>query len=257
MSDVWKNKEERKKRAVTHTKLMEKKFPKEIERCIERTKVFSKEVQNLIRDPNPNMEIYIVPKDTVSAIFEAEGKTTVLNFASYKHPGGMFIEGSKAQEECLCHESFLYNVLSSKEDYYAWNQKHLNRAMYLNRALYSPDVTFYRKDEEGDIRIRNVNVITCAAPNFKAAHQYQDVSFEENREILKSRIRFILDIAELYKTEELILGAFGAGVFGQEAILVANTFKMLLPKYSFDRVVFAIIDDDVKNYKKFKAVFKY
>ena len=35
------------------------------------------------------------------------GRTAILNYASYKSPGGFFLEGSPAQEEALCHESIL------------------------------------------------------------------------------------------------------------------------------------------------------
>ena len=95
------------------------------------------------------MKIEVVDMDSVSAIFQyAENNTAVLNFASYKNPGGMFVNGSKAQEECLCHESFLYNVLKENQNYYNWNNQHKNRALYLNRALYSPNIKFFHEDKE-------------------------------------------------------------------------------------------------------------
>lgn len=89
--------------------------------------------------------VIIVDKlDSVkSAIQHRDGKTAVLNFASYKNPGGKFMEGSSAQEECLCHASTLYNVLKQFPVYYQWNRVHNNRALYTNRALYSEDVIFW------------------------------------------------------------------------------------------------------------------
>ena len=52
------------------------------------------------------------------------------------------MEGSSAQEECLCHTSNLYNVLKRFPKYYEWNKKHNNKALYTNRAMYSENVTF-------------------------------------------------------------------------------------------------------------------
>ena len=57
------------------------------------------------------------------------------------------------------------------------------------------------------------DVITCAAPNKRAAQRYCNVSDEENSRVLESRIDFILDIAKRHKIDILVLGAFGCGVF--------------------------------------------
>ena len=39
---------------------------------------------------------------------EENERLAALNFASFKNPGGMYMEGSSAQEESLCHYSILY-----------------------------------------------------------------------------------------------------------------------------------------------------
>ena len=166
----------------------------------------------------------------------------------------MFYKGSKAQEECLCHESYLYNVLKEFDDtFYEWNRRHKNKSLYLNRALYSDSVMFMRGDE-----FRYCDVITCAFPNKKASQKYCGTSDEENSKVLRDRIDFILKIAKDNLVEILILGAGGCGVFGQDPYEVAQIFKELLTtKYKcFDKVIFAIPDKNGENYIAFKEVLK-
>lgn len=195
--------------------------------------------------------VKVVLSDTVDAIIKYYDKDgiAVLNFASYKNPGGRFIDGSSAQEESLCHRSNLYNILIATSrliDYYKWNSEHLNRALYKNRALYIPNVIF-------DERYK-ADVITCAAPNFTAAAKYQKVSRKENNEVLKDRITFLMSIIASQDVNTVILGAWGCGVFGQDPKTVAEMFKEELKIHGVKNVVFAIIDEP--TYKIFKDVFE-
>ncbi len=234
---VWSNKQKNTAKAIEHTNIVANKYKNEIDA-----------VCNYIYGPNKNhsylftknedMTIEVINTDSVSALFKYnEGKTAVLNFASYRHPGGMFIQGSQAQEECLCHESILYNVLKQQQSYYDWNEQHKNKSLYLNRAIYSENILFLR---DGMKPIK-ADVITCACPNKRAAQKYANVSNEENSKALKERINFLLDIAAEQGVETLILGAFGCGVFGQNPYEVAAIFKEYLEEYKcFKKVIFAV-----------------
>lgn len=191
--------------------------------------------------------LYVTQETTVDAIFreasDHDGTIAALNFASYKQPGGMFLGGSKAQEECLCHESWLYPILSSEylqNNFYKPNRTKLNRALYHSNLLYTPGVPFIRKRD-----IVHADVITCAAPNKRAAQKYQFVSDEEVSKTMYHRIDSILYAAATMHAEILILGAFGCGVFGNDLAEVSKMFKTFLyGKYNgcFKYVVFAIPD---------------
>lgn len=270
-SPYFEQKKERKEKAEKHTREMERRFPSHIADSASRTIVYGGEDKQA-RQTYPETQrkgkipVSVDNLDSVtSALQHHTGKTAVLNFASYKHPGGMFLNGSSAQEECLCHASNLYNILKRCGSYYAWNQKHLNHALYTNRALYTPDVLFLDNRSAvygAEDTVIPVDVITCAAPNYTAASRYcapeqQDAVKEENRKALLSRIKFLLDIAEENHVETLILGGFGCGVFGQDAKMVALGFKMCLQTYGyhFKRVYFSLIDvGNTKNYQAFQEI---
>ena len=243
------NKEKRAQKAVEWTEKMEREHLNLIQNSIQNTTIYTNELKVIIplkKEP----EVILTDLDSVSAIFEyakENKKMAILNFSSYKNAGGGFIRGSKAQEECLCYESFLYNVLRTFETkFYVKNRKDLNRSLYQNKALYSSNIHFYRDDLEACC-----DVITCAAPNFSAVRR-QGVTRNENNKVLQSRIQYILDIASINHVDTLILGAFGCGVFGQNPLDVASITKTLLKEYSFKTIVFAILDAHSENYKAFE-----
>lgn len=257
--NYWDRKEERAEKAKVHTKTMKEKYKNEIKESICKTikyspdTIFSKQTYDGLQN---HLQIEVIQSDVVDYIINNEftnKKVAVLNFASYKHPGGKFIDGSSAQEETLCHNSFLYNVLSEFSDYYEWNKKHLNRALYENRALYSPNIIFER--EEGAVKC---DVLSCAAPNFTASYRYCYTSMQENSQVLKERIKFVLDIFKENQVDVVIIGAFGCGVFGQNPEEVALYFRKFLESknYNFEKVIFPILKLREKDdtYEKMKKV---
>lgn len=263
-SQCWVDRDIRKGKAQLHTAIMEADYlDDDIANCVENSSIYSKCGDEVNRTYSDNVNhdestISIVPDDSVSAAFLEKRwgkKVCILNFASYKNPGGRFLDGSMAQEECLCHESFLYNVLMRFQSiYYDWNKKHLNRGLYLNRAIYSPNIMFEHNDQIGYF-----DVLTCAAPNYSVGLRYKSVSKEENSKALRSRIDFILSILDEREPDAVILGAWGCGVFKQNPIEVASVFKELIPQriHSSMRIVFAIPDKDSKNYEAFQTVFNH
>lgn len=263
----WENKDERAVKAKLHTEIEDKVHKKEINTAIKKTKIYNTTFNLPIEITKLNVETQIIVEDldSVSAVLKYtdntinNSKTAVLNFSSYKNPGGGFLAGSKAQEECLCHESFLYNVLKSfQKSFYDKNCLNKNKGLYTNKGLYSPDIIFTRPNKNKEECEKICNVITCAAPNKTTAQKYQQVSNEENLKVLKSRIKFVLDLAVDNHVDTLILGAYGCGVFGQNPHEVASIFEELLSlsHTCFKKVIFAIPEGKDGNYKAFKKVFK-
>ena len=250
----WENKEERANVAQKHTDEMKQKYSKETAYSVQNTTIYDSNHTFAALSKEVKPKFLTEDLDSVSAIFKHHSnKTAVLNFASFKNPGGKFLNGARAQEECLCHESNLYNILSQfQNNFYTPNLKCLNRSLYQNKALYSEDVLFLHNKQE-----MKCDVITCAAPNYKAAHRFQGVTPQENFNVLDSRIKFIIDIAEEQQVETLILGAFGCGVFGQDPRDVTKLFRKHLHKTNYiHNVIFAIPNSNNANYFIFKRIFQ-
>lgn len=231
------------RRAQQHAQNMDMTFKNAILNCAKQSKIYRNSISFDLPAQSYTKRNLIVlePETTTEAIFRYVGqgkKVAALNFASYKEPGGKFLEGSTAQEESLCHTSFLYNVLREHQDYYDENRKNLNRGLYTNAAIYSPDVGFTK---DSGFNWASADIITCAAPNWGTAEK-NGVNHDENLLALTSRCLFVLDIALANKVDTLILGAYGCGVFKQDPVEVCNTFLELLDRFgkTFDTVVFAI-----------------
>lgn len=244
----------REKQAKEWTEKMQQDYAEEIQQCIRNTIVYDGNIDVEREDETSGKkDTVLFATDTVSALFDIDdscGKTAVLNFASYKHPGGGFIRGSMAQEEALCHESFLYNVLNEFDTtFYEYNRMHSqHKGLYSDRMLYTPDVRFFHNG-----KTKTADVITCAAPNRSVGQKYGNVSEEENRNALSKRITFIFDAAEASHVDTLILGAYGCGVFRQNPKEVACAFRILSRgKYHFKNLIFAVPDETSDNYTQMK-----
>lgn len=271
MNNYFLQKEQNMAKALSHTEEMHKKYRPQISLSKEHSQIYGGDgLCNFKKhDKKHQTEISLMSLDTVSALahiceekdiniissdgclFERTGieNIGVLNFASYKHPGGMFLKGSMAQEEALCHESYLYNVLRELPKYYEYNNKRLKNALYTDRALFTPDIIFRDKYECG--------VLTCAAPNYTAAHKYRGVEKTENYKVLKDRVRFMFNCFAHSGCNIIILGAWGCGVFGQDPEEVASLFKEFLNgefKGVFKKVIITVPMDNT-NYPAFKKVF--
>lgn len=253
----FKNKEALAAKAREHTDYVARKFFKSIRNSITNSyiynpgSVFAESTEKMKR---AKPEVAFSNTDSVSAIFDESnkkdhGRIAVLNFASYKNPGGRFYDGSSAQEEALCHESTLYNILRELQFYYDWNRKNVNKGMYLNRAIYSKDVLFMRNENTVEC-----DVLTCACPNKIPCVRYHSFTDEENSETLKERIHFIRQICEENSVDTLILGAFGCGVFMQDPKEVAEVFKTEFAKTSIKKIVYAVSGSN-KNTVVFREMF--
>lgn len=251
----WIKKDEKKRQAIAHHYKMMINEEEAIKLSIRDSDIHGINFSFPIDKGNP--EHIFINTDTVSAIkqFNTVGTGALnfitdmcaLNFASYKHPGGGFLNGSMAQEEALCHESTLYEVLSNEKfnKYYEWNRKHLNNSLYLNRAIYSESIKF------DDVYC---DVLTCASPNWGSAMKYNNISKEENSKALRERCQYIAEILNYNAINTFITGAFGCGVFGQSPEEVANIW-LSINWGKVKKIVYAVPGDN-ENAKVFRRIFE-
>lgn len=251
-NNYFRNKEHNKEHAKYVYELNKTSYNNYINNSIASTKIYTENTKFLCNRVLPyNAELSVIKCTTIEAINNnnhSDGRIAALNFASYKNPGGMFLDGSMAQEESICHNSTLYNVLIAFEDsYYKSNRKSLNKGLYLNRALYSKDI--YVHDN------KFCDIITCVAPNLGLVLRYNTSTPSEIQSTIYDRLDFVLHIAQNQVVDTLILGAFGCGVFKNNPETIANMFYDLLNlkyKRSFKKVIFAIPDD--QNYNIFNTI---
>ncbi|MBP6628800.1 MAG: RNA 2'-phosphotransferase [Kofleriaceae bacterium] len=175
--------------------------------------------------------LVVTSESTTEAIIRLAprpGHLAVLNFASAKNPGGGFLGGAQAQEEALARSSGLYPCLVTQPAHYQRQRAHAS-ALYLDLAIWSPAVPFFRDDAGGWLPAPALaSVITCAAPNAGALRQQGRLDPAALEATLRRRAAFVLALAAHHQVDHLVLGAWGAGVFGNDPALVADAFAVLL-----------------------------
>ena len=250
--NYWAAKKQNAERAKRRTEKFEANFTPSMNYALVGTTVYGGKDQNVTGNPFADIceEFEVVQMSTTEAIYKlGHNNCIALNFASYKNPGGAYLNGSCAQEESLCHESWLYNILARFQSYYDWNKKNLNRGLYKDRALYTPDVTF----SDGE-RNAIADVLTCAAPNRSIiAKGYTNFTEEENYKVLHDRMLFMSKICSLREKDVLILGAWGCGVFKQDPAVVARLIHNTTWR-GVKKIVLAVIDKP--TYEIFKREFE-
>ncbi|QKW20926.1 TIGR02452 family protein [Kitasatospora sp. NA04385] len=170
----------------------------------------------------------------------------VLNFASARNPGGGYLRGAKAQEEDVCRSSLLYRCLLEAPDYYAAHRASTD-LHYSHRVIWSPGVPVIR-DDRGELleRTHRVGFLTSPAPNAGQLVLRSPGRRFDLGPVLAERAGRVLAVAARHGARELVLGAWGCGVFRNDPAEVADTFGQALDGWgaAFDRVVFAVWDRD-------------
>lgn len=182
----------------------------------------------------PKSNISVINSDTVSAAidFSLLGKTALLNMASYKRPGGGVRNGARAQEECLFRCSNLSEVIPTS-----------HYLLQEDECLYTSAGVFFKDFNYDYITPTEIDVITMAAINLNG---FELTDIKQYIKTNKDKIRLMLSLAIKNDVKNIILGAWGCGVFKNNPVQIASFFKEVLDEgYNsyFDNVVFAIIND--------------
>ena len=188
-------------------------------------------------------------------------KLLCLNFASAKNPGGGFLGGAEAQEENLAKSSGLYPCIAQMTALYEANSR-LKSCIYLDDMIYSPNVPVFRDDQYAlTDDYFCTSIITAPAVNRGALEKNESARVGEVESVMVRRIALLLDVALHNGETRLVLGAWGCGVFGNDAKDMARYFaKHLLenPVYAgaFKHISFAVLDrKNIGTYDAFREVF--
>ncbi|KAL8636000.1 MAG: hypothetical protein Q9228_006557 [Teloschistes exilis] len=207
--------------------------------------------------------IRVVNRDTLDAALDLGSVTVstlvgsasppvlVLNMANAKWAGGGWLKGAIAQEEALCYRSSLSFTL-----------KHRFYPMAERSAIYSPTVVVIRQslssghsmlDLSKPDELPVVSVVSMAAlrdpPVQRRLGDGEEIYSNNNdRELMRSKIRMILRVAAAKGHPKLVLGALGCGAFGNPKNEVLRLWKEVFAEPEFDGgwwedVVFAVMDN--------------
>jgi uncharacterized protein (TIGR02452 family) len=213
------------------------------------TRVLTQQAQTTTA-PRFTTSFEVTPETSTAAAarLHAAGRhPTVLNYASATKPGGGYLTGARAQEEDVCRSSALYTSLICAPGFYDYHKKNRD-GRYSHRMIWTPDVVVYRHATTLALLPTPylTSFITSAAPNAGAIAKNNPAALPQVSNILLERASRILAVAAAHNATNLVLGAWGCGVFRNSPAEVGAIFKNLLIggpfDGRFDKVVFAVYD---------------
>ncbi len=233
-------KEERKVEAEKHLGLVKGLFASETAATIEGAILYEDGDGRELELPEPRFEqtdVVVEWGQLADAVMHAKGKVCVIDPASYRYPGGNYLNGGWGTEEQICAESNLFPVLEGlRKDFHDANKHSTHGGLNSDRALYLTGIVF---TTGGTMKKRDV--LVCAPPNRNFALQNHRSEAECDMD-LSHRVEALMRIAAVNEADTLVLGAFGCGFFGNDPEQVAGLFKMWLDAHpgQFQTVAFSI-----------------
>ncbi len=225
--------------------------------CLQATRYFPPdELERLRRDvldhpPEGRPTAFeVVNETTLSGIArvlsEDQGPVAALNFASAKNPGGGFLNGSHAQEESLARSSALHASQMRAWDFYEQHRTSPS-LLYSDAMILSPGCPIIRDDHDLLLEEpQSAAFITSAAPNAGAAANSRPAELPWIPDLFRRRSEYVLALAASQGYRQLVLGAWGCGVFRNDPVVVARSFAAHLRHGNwsdrFDRVIFSVLD---------------
>ncbi|KAI4937442.1 uncharacterized protein J4E92_002173 [Alternaria infectoria] len=152
----------------------------------------------------------------------------ILNMASPLRPGGGLLTGATSAEESLCARTTL--LPSLKETFYRLPEY---------GGIYTHDVLVFRSalplgDNAGELSPTErwyIDVISAGMlrfPELEGEEEKEKRLSKKDREIVESKIRSVLRIAEQKGVKALVLGAWGVGAYGNPVKDIAEAFAKVL-----------------------------
>jgi uncharacterized protein (TIGR02452 family) len=235
--------------------------------AVDNTQLFKPEalealLSNTKKENNYQTQYEVTNETTCDAarrlVSEGVQDVMALNFASAKNPGGGFLGGALAQEECIARASGLYPSLLTAMEYYTYH-RNLDTCLYSDHMIYSPAVPII-KDEGGSELDEPVcvTIITSPAVNAGVVRRSEENNIEKIIPRMRVRVEKLLALCQNKKHTTLVLGAWGCGVFQNDPEDIAQLFlEALTGKFAnqFQRVVFAVKTDKESIIEPFRRRF--
>lgn len=189
-------------------------------------------------------------KNSIDMILELrkngeKGNIIALNFANAIAPGGGYLYGAVAQEECLCRSSLLYSAISKHRWYYLKDA--LKYTPYAKQEMiYSPNVPIIRDGEYQFIPYTEASFVTSCAVNVTILKCLTLGLYSRKRvkKVMENRIRDLFALMLDQNPSVIVLGAWGCGAYGNDREEIYDLFEEVINEcipHDEMKIIFAVV----------------
>lgn len=205
------------------------------------------EIKHIKKGTKPNLIFEL--NDSISSA-RKYNNSLILVFSSAKNAGGGVLRGSVAQEEDISRStSWYFQVFDS--DFY---KQTYQDPLYSSNSLYVKNGLILRDEYGLFTTSKSVSLIGIAAPNINGIiNSKLDINENFVYDTYKKRLISLLCFAEKENFENIILGAWGCGVFGLNIEKVTKIMNDVInSNYYTKQIIFSLTDNNSLNtFKKY------